>query len=146
MTPNVVSIEEGVSLSKAVALMRRKRIKRLPVVREGIVVGIVSRADLVRVICKTLEAPAAIADDTTIEENILEELGRQRWLPRNSVGVAVENGVVLIDGCVSDIRERNAIGVLAATVPGVKRVENRLICVEANTGVLIYDPDDEVLQ
>jgi len=46
------------------------------------------------------------------------------WAPRTSVSVV-----------------RDAIGVLAENVPGVKRVENRLICIEPASGMLIYDPD-----
>ena len=143
MTPNVVCVEDDTPLSEVAALMQRKRIKRLPVVRGGKVVGIVSRADLVRVVGESLLTSTATADDTAIRQKIVKELDSAPWAPRTSVSVAVENGVVLLDGCVFDMRGRSAIGVLAENVSGVKRVENRLICIEPRSGMLLYDPYGE---
>ncbi len=142
MTQDVISVEEETPLAEVVALMQRRRIKRLPVLRGDKVVGIISRADLVRVVGDALAEGAVTADDTAIRKSIIEEIAQAPWAPRTSVSVAVENGVVLLDGCVFDMRGRSAIGVLAENVPGVKRVENRLICIEPATGMLIYDPDD----
>ncbi len=143
MTPDVVCVEEDAPLSEVAVLMQRNRIKRLPVVREGKVVGIVSRADLVRVVGESLRRSTATADDSAIRQQIVKEIGSAPWAPRTSVSVAVENGIVLLDGCVFDMRARSAIGVLAENVSGVKRVDNRLICVEPTSGMLIYDPDEE---
>ena len=83
------------------------------------------------------------ADDAVIRKTIVEGLAHVPWAPKKSVSVAVENGVVLLDGCVFDMRWRSAIQVLAENVPGVKRVDNRVICIEPETGMLIYDPADE---
>jgi len=141
MTPDVVCVGEDTPLSKVAALMQHRRIKRLPVVRGEKVVGIISRADLMRVVGESLGTSPATADDTAIRQRIVKELSSAPWAP--SVSVAVENGVVLLDGCVFDMRRRSAIGVLAENVPGVKRVENRLICVEPTSGTLIYAPGRE---
>lgn len=144
MTQPATVVEENAALSDAVALMQRMKIKRLPVVRGEKVVGIVSRADLVRVLAHTLGAPAATADDAVIRRKIVDGLAAEPWGQSKSIGVAVENGAVLLDGSVFDMRERMAISVLAENVPGVKRVENRLVCIEPRSGVLIYNPDEEV--
>ncbi len=142
MTPDVVTVEEDASLKEVVLLMQRKRIKRVPVLRGGKVVGIVSRADLVRVLADALFASSETPDDAAIAERIRGELRRQPWAHPRGVTVAVENGAVLLDGCVFDVRERDAMRVLAENVPGVKKIENRVICIEPNTGMLIYGPDD----
>jgi CBS domain-containing protein len=144
MTPTVISVEERTPLSDIVALMRRHRIKRLPVVRDGVAVGIVSRADLVRIIGDALDAPAATADDAAIRQAIVTGLTREPWARNKVIGFSVECGVVLLDGYVFDMRERAAIAVLAENVPGVKRVENRLLCIEPNSGMVLYGPDDEI--
>jgi len=143
MTPTVISVQEHTPLSDIVALMRHHRIKRLPVVRDGVVVGIVSRADLVRIIGYALDAPAATADDAAIRRAIVAGLAREPWARNKVVGFSVEYGVVLLDGYVFDMRERAAIAVLAENVPGVKRVENRLLCIEPNSGMVLYGPDDD---
>jgi CBS domain-containing protein len=138
MTPNVMSVEEDTPLSDAVGLMQRHRIKRLPVVRAEIVVGIISRADLVRVVYDALGAPAAMADDATIRQRILDELARQPWAPKNAVSIAVEEGAVMLDGSVIDVRTYDAVRVLVENMPGIKRVENRLVCIELDTSPLNY--------
>lgn len=143
MTPNVLSVTEGTPLLDVVGLMQRKRIKRLPVVRGDRMVGIVSRADLVRVVADALGTPAATANDASIRQAILDELDHQAWAPKNGISIAVEKGVVLLEGCLFDLRERDAMGVIAENAPGVRRVENRIVCIEPNTGMLIYDPGDE---
>jgi len=144
MTPDVVTVSETTSLSELSELMRTRRIKRVPVTRDEVVVGVVSRADLITALAKELDTPAASAGDATIRAAVLAELARQPWAPRRSVTIAVTDGVVEIDGVVFDVRERDALRVAAENVPGVKRVENRLVCVEPNSGILIAGPEDEM--
>lgn len=143
MTPDVISVEETTPIEDVVELMRRRRVKRVPVTRGGIVVGILSRADMLHALAKRLDAPPQEAGDATIRDTILAELARQPWAPRRTVTIDVQDGVVQIDGVVFDVRERDAFRVAAENAPGVKRVENRLVCVEPNTGTLMAGPDDE---
>ncbi|MGH7153607.1 MAG: BON domain-containing protein, partial [Acetobacteraceae bacterium] len=139
-------VEEATPIDDVVELMRRRRIKRLPVTRDGAVVGILSRADMLRELAKRLDSPAQEAGDATIRNAILAELTRQPWAPRRSVTIDVQDGVVQIDGVVFDVRERDAFRVAAENTPGVKRVEVRLVCVEPNTGTLMLGPEDEAEQ
>lgn len=50
MKTNVVTVTEGTDLKEVAGILARKKIKRVPVVRHGKVVGIVSRADIVKAI------------------------------------------------------------------------------------------------
>ena len=142
MTVDVTCVGDDTPLEDVVTLMQRRRIKRLPVVRDGRLVGIVSRADLVRVLADALGAPAVTSDDAALRTAVLEEVARQPWAHRRAVTVAVENGIVLLDGCVFDMRERDAMRVLAESMPGVRGVVNRLVCVEVTTGMVVFDPED----
>lgn len=142
MTPEVVSVTEFTPVADIAALMIRHRIKRLPVLRDNKVVGIVSRADLVRAIGDKLDVAQGSADDATIRRLILNTMESQSWLQR-SVTLAVENGIVLFDGCVFDPRQRDALTVIAENTPGVKEVQNRLVCIEPNSGMVIYDPNED---
>ncbi len=146
MTPDPIMINDATPLNEVSELMRTRRVKRLPVTRDGKVVGIVSRADLVRALAKEFDVPAASASDTVIRNAILAELASQPWAPRRSFTIAVEDGVVDLDGVVFDVRERDAIRVAAENVPGVKQVDNRLVCVEPNTGMLMVGPEEEEAQ
>jgi CBS domain-containing protein len=143
MTPDPITIEETTPLAEVSELMRTRRVKRLPVTRDRTVIGIVSRADLVRALAKEIDVPAVSADDVAIRDAVLAELARQPWSPRRSLAIAVDHGLVDIDGVVFDVRERDAIRVAAENVPGVKQVANRLVVIEPNTGMLMVGPEQE---
>jgi CBS-domain-containing membrane protein len=127
MVKDVVTITPETRLDDIVQLMERRGVKRLPVVDGRKVVGIVSRANLLRVLARIAEtAPALTADDQAIRERIMNELDRLDWAPRSALNIMVEDGVVQLWGAVADERERQALLVLVENVPGVKRVEDRL--------------------
>jgi CBS domain-containing protein len=140
MTSAVFSVGPDTPLADVVTMMLRHRVKRLPVVHHGRLLGIVSRADLVRRVGQLLDAAPVSADDATIRRTILDTMARERWAPRTMLDITVKDAVVQLDGCVFDIRERDALGVLAENVPGVTRVENRIVCVEPYAGTVTFDP------
>jgi CBS domain-containing protein len=126
MTPEVVSVAEDTPLADVVRLMEQHRIKRLLVLRDGRLVGLISRADLVRALRQALLSAAQTADDATIVQRIQEKLRGQPWAdPR--ISIACENGEVVLDGWLFDRRVGAAYRALVESVPGVKRVENRLV-------------------
>lgn len=127
MVKDVVTITPETPLDEIVQLIEQHGVKRLPVVDGRKVVGIVSRANLLRVLARLAdEAPPPRADDRTIRDRIMNELDRLDWAPRSALNIMVEDGVVQLWGVVADERERQALLVLAENVPGVKRVEDRL--------------------
>ena len=68
MTRDVVTVTEDTELADVAALLEAKRIKRVPVIRDGKVVGIISRANIVRAVgaTKGARAPAGEDDDRSI--------------------------------------------------------------------------------
>jgi CBS domain-containing protein len=101
MTSDPVTVTEDTPLYEVVHLMEKRRIKRIPVLRGQQVVGIVSRADLLRALASTAReiAPSAI-DDAAIRNQVLAELGRQSWGPANLINVTVRDGIVDLWGVV----------------------------------------------
>ncbi len=142
MSANVISITEDTPLSEVVALMLRHRVKRLPVVRDGRLMGIVSRADVVRRVGEALPATAVSVGDRAIQSAIIDQMQKEPWAPGNAVSIVVEDGVVQLDGYLFDIRAREALGVLAENTPGVVRVVNRIVCIEPSLGIVTYDPGE----
>jgi hypothetical protein len=120
--------------------MQRHHVKRLPVVRGGKLAGIVSRADIIRQLASLLSSKSNTAGDGTIRNALLADVARQPWASRNMAHITVTDGVVQLDGCLFDMNQREALGVLAENTPGVKKVENRIVCIEPNLGAVIYDP------
>lgn len=127
MTSEVVSVTTDTPLADVVDLMERHGFKRLPVVRDGKVIGIVSRANFLAALSRRMgEAPPATADDRAIRARILDELHAQSWDPGAAVDVHVQEGVVELRGTVTDERVRDAVYVAAENVTGVKEVNDHL--------------------
>jgi CBS domain-containing protein len=143
MTPDVYTVTEDAPLEQVVHLMERHRVKRIPVMRGDTVVGIVTRANLMRALASLAlaEQPAA-ADDAAIRERLLAELNKERWAPVGLLDVVVKDGVVKLSGALTDERERQALRVAAENIAGVKKVEDHLIWIEPNTGIIVEAPKD----
>jgi CBS domain-containing protein len=126
MSQPVVSVREDTSLSDIADLLERHRIKRVPVLRDDKLVGIVSRSNLMRALASVAPDKLATApSDREIREAVLRELSGRRWtLPRHNV--IVHDGVVHLWGIVRSDDERSAIRVAAEGVPGVKGVRDHL--------------------
>lgn len=128
MTTDVVTASPGVSLPEIVELMTCHRVKRIPVVDDGKVVGIITRSDILRALLTVLSAPSAARDDERIRQDIIAELARQKWAGKDMIDVTVAKGVVELSGAIFDERERQAAIVAAENVAGVKAVKDRLFC------------------
>jgi CBS domain-containing protein len=138
MTPDPCTIVETAPLAAIVELMERHRIKRVPVVRAGKPVGIVSRANLLQALASLArESDTSTADDATIREHVLAELGKRSWAPLGMINVIVRNGIVEIWGSILDHRECQAIVVAAENVAGVKGVRDHLVCIEPMSGMAV---------
>ncbi|MCW5746200.1 MAG: CBS domain-containing protein [Alphaproteobacteria bacterium] len=128
MTPEPQTVTENTSLTHIVEVMERKRIKRLPVVRDGKLVGIVSRANLLHAVADlSAQAAAPTASDSSIRDQIMAELSRETWAPVAMVNVTVRDGIVDLWGTLIDERQRRAVCVAAENVPGVKAVRDHLV-------------------
>jgi CBS-domain-containing membrane protein len=143
MSAEVVSVTPGDALPEVIRLMERHHVKRLPVIEAGRLVGIVSRANLVRALLHNLTEPPgnaagdAVAGDAEIRGRIMAEIARQPWGPRASVDVRVKDGTVELYGTITDERERPALRVLAENQPGVKTVVDHLVWIEPVSGFVI---------
>jgi len=116
MTSPAVTIPPYESVSQAARIMCEHRVNRLPVVKDGKLVGIVTRADLVRAFTRT---------DVEIERELREDvLGRTMWVEPGRVDFEVRNGVVTLTGRLHTRTDAELLERLAARVPGVLAVES----------------------
>jgi CBS domain-containing protein len=142
MTSEPQTIVEATPVEEIVRLMEQHRIKRLPVVRAGRLVGIVSRANLLRAFARlSREKKAAATNDTEIRERVIGALGKHRWTSLGLFDVMVHNGVVELWGSVTGDCARQAMGIAAENVPGVKAVRNHLVWVEPVSGMAALPED-----
>jgi CBS domain-containing protein len=141
MTRELYTVSEEAPLGEIVQMMERRRIKRVPVLRDGKLVGIVSRGNLLHAFATVAhEVKPAAQDDAGLREQLLAHLEKQSWAPIATINVVVRNGVVDLWGTITDEREREALIVAAQNVPGVKKVRDNLTWVDATTGIVFGPP------
>jgi signal-transduction protein with cAMP-binding, CBS, and nucleotidyltransferase domain len=128
MTRNVLSVTETTPVADIALLLEANRIKRVPVLRDGKLVGIVSRANLVQALAMTInQLPSgAEAEDRSIREKLLAELKAQRWTEVSPANVIVKDGVVHLWSSYLSEQEKRALVVAAENIPGVRRVEDHM--------------------
>jgi CBS domain-containing protein len=128
MTRDVISVSDTTPLADIAILLEANRIKRVPVVRDGKLVGIVSRANLVRALAMTAnEPPSSVElDDRTIRDELLAELKAQKWAEVSPANVTVKDGVVHLWSSYLSEQEKRALVVAAENTAGVRRVEDHM--------------------
>jgi CBS domain-containing protein len=118
MTVPALTIEPEASLREAAELMVRERINRLPVVRGGSLIGIVTRADLVR---------AYLRPDDELRHVILDDIiVRTLWIAPEGIEVDVREGMVRLAGTVDRRSSAESLESLAANLDGVVSVDSDL--------------------
>lgn len=132
MTRTVITVGENTSLAEIATLLERNHIKRVPVLRAGKLVGIVSRANLLQGLAAGRGgAPKAAAPDAArIRDAVLAEL-RDIGLRSDAMNVVVEAAVVHLWGWVESDAERKAAALAARRTPGVRQVKNHLAILTA---------------
>ena len=127
MTRNVITAGPDMPVAEIAELLESKGIKRVPIVENGKVVGIVSRANLLHALTRPAEAVKGhSADDTQIRHQILARLKEEPWSP-SWLNVRVENGVVELWGATTSQAQKKAARVASELTPGVVRVEDNIV-------------------
>jgi CBS domain-containing protein len=118
MTSPAITVSPQQDVAEAARLMTSKRVNRLPVVEGSTLVGIVTRADLVRAFDRSdVELAEEIAGDV-----LLETL----WIDPDSIALEVEDGVVTLGGRVETRTIAEIVAAYVRRVPGVVAVRSRL--------------------
>lgn len=124
MTSPAVSVGRTTSLKEVARLLEKHRIKRVPVLEAGRLVGIVSRADLVRRLATAPVRPEArTATDRALRRLVLKQVA-QSGVDTVYVNVTVEQATVHLWGGVRSQLEQKALRVAAKAVEGVRKVED----------------------
>lgn len=143
MTPEPFTATESMPLADIVNLMEAKNIKRLPVVRDRKVVGIVTRANLLQALASLARhVPDPTVDDEHIRERIIRAIEKQEWAPFG-LSVIVRDGIVHLSGILTDVQGRQAAVVAAENVEGVTKVHDHLRWMDPMSGITIESPEDE---
>jgi CBS domain-containing protein len=128
MSVDVISADEDKSLSELANILEKNRIKRVPILKDGKLVGIVSRSNLIQALASAPSQPEndQLAD-RGIRSAILARLAEQSWTDFGERNIVVTNGVVNLWGLVGSPEEHKALLALAESVPGVREVSDEMI-------------------
>ncbi len=118
MTSPAVTVDANAEVTAAARLMLGAGVSRLPVLQDGFLAGIVTRADLVRAFVRS--------DDEIAREIHDEVIGRKLWLDENALEITVRDGEVSVSGSLTDTVDPELLTRLIAQVPGVVSVETEL--------------------
>lgn len=127
MSHKVMTASPETPVREIARILEKNRVKRVPIVENGELVGIVSRANLIQAIAsaqRELEIPLS---DQLIREKLMANLRNQPWAQLGVINITVTNGVVGLWGIVDDETERKAFKVAAESIPGVIAVDDHLI-------------------
>jgi CBS domain-containing protein len=127
MTRNVITATPDTRLDAIAALLEKNAIKRVPIVKDGQLVGLVSRANLIQALAASGAKLDIAPSDPMVREKLLAHLNAQPWAHTWLVNVTVTDGVVDLWGLVSSETEKKAIRVAAEAMPGVRAVNDNLI-------------------
>jgi CBS-domain-containing membrane protein len=125
MTKDVVRATEEMPLSEIARILESRRVKRLPVERDGRLVGIVSRANLAHGLASQAGGNRPVAGDTAIRRAILDTLERAS-VSTHLLNVVVVDATAWLWGAVESASEETAVLAAARAVPGVKQIANHL--------------------
>jgi CBS domain-containing protein len=136
MTREVVTAGPDTPVADIAALLERNRIKRAPIVSNGRIVGIVSRANLIQALATHRGQPSAPKPvaDAELREKVVSRLRSEPWVRPGLVNVTVTDGAVDLWGIVDSATEKRALRVAVEIVPGVKAINDNVVVRPAGTG------------
>ncbi len=145
MTREPLTITEDAALEEIVEVMEKNHVKRLPVTRDGRIIGIVSRANLLHAVASLArDVPDPTADDDHIRNRVIDAITKNDWCPEG-LSVIVRDGIVHLSGVITDDRSRSAAIVCTENVAGVKKVHDHLCWVDPMSGLYLMSPEDDDL-
>jgi CBS domain-containing protein len=128
MSTNVIFASEDTPVSEIAALLETHRIKRVPIINDSKIVGIVSRSNLMQALASCKLAEPKSKTDRSIRIELLDRLRQQqRWTDFGERNIIVQDGVVHLWGLISSDAERKALAALAEGIPGVVSVCDEMI-------------------
>jgi CBS domain-containing protein len=128
MTRDVITAPPDTSVAQVAAILEKNGIKRVPIVQNGKLVGIVSRANLLQGLASLKDKPPqARADDSAIREQLMAKLNNEHWARPALISVTVQDGNVELWGIVESPAEKKAVHILAEVTPGVRAVNDNLM-------------------
>ena len=135
MTRDVITATPDTPLQDIANVLEKNSIKRVPIIKDGKMVGLVSRANLLQALASLRkQIEGGTPNDTKIRETVVQRLNAEPWLRSSLINVIVQDGTVELWGIVDSPTEKKAVRVAAEETPGVRAVNDNLIIRPAGSG------------
>src|SRR5262245_24131340 len=127
MSRYVISVRDDAELRDVADILDSHRIKRVPVLQAGRLVGIITRSDLVRALRRVQSSkPVKNIDDAILHKTLHERIRAQPWTNESCLSITVDDGVVELWGFVDTVDQHSALRALVEETEGVRRVEDKI--------------------
>lgn len=127
MTRYVVSVREDAELRDVADILDKHRIKRVPVVKEGRLVGLVTRGDLVRALTLAqVSKPAQKVDNAALHKALQARIQKQPWINKTYINLTANDGKVEMWGFVESAEQHRALRLLVEETAGVTKVDDKI--------------------
>jgi CBS domain-containing protein len=127
MSRYVISVRDDAELRDVADILDQRRVKRVPVVREDRLVGIITRGDLVRALSQVQVSKAIkTIHNAALHKTLHDRIRSQSWINDNCISLIVNDGVVELGGFVERADQRIALRVLVEETDGVNRVDDKM--------------------
>ncbi len=128
MTRDVITAKPDTPLGDIASMLERNRIKRVPIVEGGRLVGLVSRANILQALASATKKLSSLttATDSELRKKVQSRLAAEPWRP-TMLTVTVQDGTVDLWGLVHSVEEKKAAQLATEATPGVRAVVNNII-------------------
>ena len=128
MTRDVITAKPDTPLGEIAAMLERNRIKRVPIVEGGMLVGLVSRGNILQALASATKKLSSLttASDSELRKKVQSRVAAEPWRP-TMLTVTVQDGTVDLWGLVHSVEEKKAAQLAAESTPGVRAVVNNII-------------------
>ena len=127
MTKRVITAAPDTPLNDIASLLEKHGIKRVPILENGTLVGIVSRANLIQALAADRKGLNVPVPDSQLRDRIMSHLNAQPWAHTSLINVTVNDGIVDLWGLTLSKEEKQALRVAAESIPGVRAVNDNVI-------------------
>jgi CBS domain-containing protein len=139
MSEDVVAVDENAALEDVADILEKHRIKRVPVLRDNKLVGIVSRANLLHGLVTAKVARRSTSEDETMRASVIGAIRKDAGVLDRFVNVTVADGTVHLWGSVESETERKAVHAAAENTDGVRAVDDHLGVIPPQTSAIMWE-------
>src|SRR6516225_2446130 len=125
MTREVITAQPETPLREIANLMEKHSIKRVPIVQDKLVVGIVSRVNLLQVLARANDDADWVESDRVLHQRFVDSIKDQPWAGR-PFNIIVNDRCADLWGFVYSVYENTAVRVAAEATPGIESVSEHL--------------------